>query len=197
MNPGLLPGAAGVQPGLYSMRIMQATPGRHSSPGKRRSPDSQLTSRMRLVVRCSMRAMPSGPGLAHPGGESGREQGGVDAVHQDGEPSPAGDAVLVGQVAAQEVEVGRASCGDVVAVGDGGADHEQQELGQGVGDAAHVARVVDGGEVVQQHAKTGLLRARPRDGGMEALRIGKALIESIRSQDVTHLNTGQSHLECC
>jgi len=73
----------------------------------------------------------SGPGLAHPGGEGGRERGGVDAVHEDGEPAPAGGAVLVGQVAAQEAEVGLAPCGDVVvvvAVGHGGADHEQQDL---------------------------------------------------------------------
>lgn len=70
----------------------------------------------------------------------------------------------MGQVATQEVHVG-GPVGDVVvivAVGHGAADHEQQDLGQGVVDAAHVARVLDGCEVAQQHAQAGLLRHKAR-----------------------------------
>ena len=54
---------------------------------------------------------------------------------------------------AQEREMGLAPGGDVVvvvAVGDGGAHDQQQDLGQWVGDAADIARVGDGGEVIQQ-----------------------------------------------
>jgi hypothetical protein len=53
---------------------------------------------------------------------------------------------------AQEVQMRLAPGGDVVvvvAVGDGGADHEQQDLGQRMTDAAHVARVVDRRKVLQ------------------------------------------------
>jgi hypothetical protein len=107
-----------------------------------------------------------GPGFAYPGGEGGREQGRVDAVHQDGQPAPAGDAVLVGQMASQEVQVGVAPRGDmvvVVAVGDGAANDQEQDLGQWVGNAAHVSRVVDGGKVVQQHTKAGFLWRKAMD----------------------------------
>lgn len=45
------------------------------------------------------------PGLADPGTESGREQGRVDAVHQNGQPAPAWQAVVVGHIAAQETEM--------------------------------------------------------------------------------------------
>jgi hypothetical protein len=106
-----------------------------------------------------------GPSLAHPSGEGGREQGRVDTVHQNGQPAPAGDAVLVGQMASQEVQVGVAPRGNmvvVVAVGDGAADHQEQDLGQRVGNATDVARVVDGGEVVQQCAEAGFLRRKAR-----------------------------------
>ena len=71
------------------------------------------------------------PALAHPGGEGGGEERGVDPVHQDGEPALAGHAVRVGQVPAEEIEMRRAPGGDVlvvVAVGDGAADDEQQHL---------------------------------------------------------------------
>ena len=86
-------------------------------------------------------------------GEGGGEERGVDPVHQDGEPALAGDAVRVGQVPAEEVEVRRAPGGDVlvvVAVGDGAADHEQEDLVEPVGDPPHVARVLDLGEVLEQ-----------------------------------------------
>jgi len=46
-----------------------------------------------------------GPSLAHPGRERGREQLGIDAVHQLGEPARARHPVMVGQEAAQELEM--------------------------------------------------------------------------------------------
>jgi hypothetical protein len=71
-----------------------------------------------------------------------------------------GDAVLVGQVPAEEVEVRSAPCGDVlvvVAVGDGAADHEQQHFRQRMQDPPNVARVFDVGEVVEQRREARLL----------------------------------------
>jgi hypothetical protein len=68
-------------------------------------------------------------------------------------------------MASQEVQVGVAPRGNmvvVVAVGDGAADHQEQDLGQRVGNATDVARVVDGGEVVQQCAEAGFLRRKAR-----------------------------------
>jgi hypothetical protein len=99
------------------------------------------------------------PALPHPAGEGGGEERGIDPVHQDGQPALAGHAVLVGQVPAEEVEVGRAPGGDVlvvVAVGDGAADDEQQDLVEPVADPPHVARVLHPGEVVEQRGKTRL-----------------------------------------
>ena len=100
-----------------------------------------------------------GPALPHPGGEGGGEERRVDPVHQDGQPALAGHAVLVGQVAAQEVEMRRAPGGDVlvvVAVGDGAADHQQQHLGQRMQDPPHVARVLHLREVVEQRREARL-----------------------------------------
>lgn len=68
--------------------------------------------------------------------------------------------MVIGQVTTQDVEVDLTLNGDVVvivAAGQGGADHEQQDLGQRVSDAAHGAWVVGDGEVVQQHDKAGLV----------------------------------------
>ena len=48
----------------------------------------------------------------------------------------------------------------VVAVGQGGADHQQQHLRQRVADPAHVARILDRGEVVEQNREAGLPRGR-------------------------------------
>ena len=99
------------------------------------------------------------PALPHPGGEGGGEERGVDPVHQDGEPALAGNAVLVGQVPAEEVEMRRAPGGDVlvvVAVGDGAADDEQQDLRQRMQDPPHVARVLDLGEVIEQRREARL-----------------------------------------
>ena len=99
------------------------------------------------------------PALPHPCGESGGEQRGIDAVHQDRQPAFAGNAVGVGQVPAQEIEVCGAPGGDVlviVAVGDGAADDEQQHLGQRMQDPPHVARVLDRSEMIQQRREARL-----------------------------------------
>ena len=102
---------------------------------------------------------PLRPALPHPGGKGGGEEPRVDAVHQDGEPALAGDAVGVGQVPAEEVEVRGPPGGDVlvvVAVGDGAADHQQQDLVEPVEDAPHVARVLHHREVLEQRRKARL-----------------------------------------
>lgn len=99
------------------------------------------------------------PALPHPSGEGGGEEPGVDPVHQDGEPALAGDAILVGQVAAQEGEMRRPPGSDVlvvVAVGDGAADDEQEDLVQTVADPPHVARVVHHREVLEQRREARL-----------------------------------------
>jgi len=38
-----------------------------------------------------------GPHLPHPGGEAGRKRSGIDPVHQQGEPTTAGNAVVMGR----------------------------------------------------------------------------------------------------
>jgi hypothetical protein len=99
------------------------------------------------------------PALPHPGGESGGEERGVDPVHQDGEPALAGDAVLVGEMPAEKVEVRGAPGGDVlviVAVGDGAADDEEEDLRQRVQNPPHVARVLHDGEMVEQRREARL-----------------------------------------
>jgi hypothetical protein len=62
---------------------------------------------------------------------------------------------------AQKVEMGLAPFGDVivvVAVGYGGAHHEQQDLRQGMQNTAGVTRIVAPSEVIEQHRKARLLR---------------------------------------
>ena len=74
----------------------------------------------------------------------------------------------------------------VVAVRHGAADHQQQHLRERVGDPPHVARVLDGGEMLQQHAEAGLLRGwagggQGHGGGSEADHPS----ESTKTQPVT------------
>ena len=97
-----------------------------------------------------------GPALAHPGRERRREQLGVDAVHQLGEPARARHTMMVGQEVAQEGEMRLAPVGDplvVVVVGDRGADHQQQHLGQRMRHAPGLARVLDRAEVLEQRGQ--------------------------------------------
>jgi len=100
-----------------------------------------------------------GPALAHPAGEGGGEERGVDPVHQDGEPALARHALRIGQAPAEKVEMRRAPGGDVlvvVAVGDGAADDEQEDLVEPVGDPPRVARVLHHGEMLEQRCEARL-----------------------------------------
>ena len=102
---------------------------------------------------------PIGPGLAHPGGEGGGKQRRIDAVHQQRKPAPAGSAVLVRQVAAQEGEVRLAPGRDgvvMVAVGHRRADDEQQDLAKRMGHPPRLARIVDDREVIEKRPETRL-----------------------------------------
>jgi hypothetical protein len=89
---------------------------------------------------------------------------------RDGEPALAGHAVRVRQVLAQEIEMRRAPGGDVlvvVAVGDGAADHQEQDLGQRMQDPPHVTRVLHLREVVEQRGEArlaGRVWAAPNQG---------------------------------
>jgi putative transposase len=121
--------------------------GRHRGPGARFSAEHPR----RFIQQFS--------DLTHPVGEGGGEQRRVDPVHQDGQPALARDAILVRQVAAEEAEMRRAPGGDVlvvVAVGDGAADHQQQDLGQRMQNPPHVTRVLHLGEVVEQRVEARL-----------------------------------------
>ena len=96
------------------------------------------------------------PGFPHPVGEGRGEQRRVDAVHQDGEPALAWNAMLVGEVLAEKAEMRRAPGGDVfvvVAIGDTAADHQKENLRQRMQDPPHVARVLHLRKVVEQRGK--------------------------------------------
>lgn len=63
-----------------------------------------------------------------------------------------GVAMRVRQVLAQEIHV-CPPVGDrviVIAIRDGAADHQQQDLSQGMQDAADVVQIIDGGKVLQK-----------------------------------------------
>ena len=83
----------------------------------------------------------------------------IGPSHQDGEPAFAGNAVLVGQVPAQEAEVRSAPGGDVlvvVAVSDGAADDESSTSGSGCR-IRRTSRVFLGlGEMIQQRREARL-----------------------------------------
>jgi hypothetical protein len=99
------------------------------------------------------------PDLPDPVREGGGEERRVDPVHQDGKPALTRDAMRVGLVLAEEVEMRRAPGRDVlvvVAVGDGAADDQQQDLGQRVQDPPHVARVFHLREVIEQRGEARL-----------------------------------------
>lgn len=103
-----------------------------------------------------------GQGLAHPGRESVCEQGRIDAVHQYGQPASAWHAVMIGQIAAQEVEMGRTPVGDqivVVAVADRATDHNKQHLRQRMGDPPRFARIFDGRKMLQKRLQARLLKS--------------------------------------
>jgi hypothetical protein len=96
------------------------------------------------------------PGLAYPTGEGGREQRRVNPVHQNGQPTPVWHAVSVAQLLAEERQMRGPPIGDgvvIVAVGNRGADHQQQGLAQRVENAANIERVLDAGEMLEQRGQ--------------------------------------------
>lgn len=92
-----------------------------------------LRSWLRREVLPSMATKSGWSGVSRThGGEAGREQAGIDAVHQHGQPASARHAVMIGQTAAQEVEM-RPPVGDqiiVVAIADRTADNQKQHFRQ-------------------------------------------------------------------
>src|SRR3954447_23495702 len=101
----------------------------------------------RLLARAPVMAAPRGlavdgdqlgrvrPSLAHPTHEAGREHLRIHAVHQRAQPIRTGDALKIGQEAAQEGEMGLAPIHDVVGIiagRDRAAYHQEQDLRQGV-----------------------------------------------------------------
>ena len=132
---------------------------------------------------------PFGPGLAHPGGEGGGEQRRVDTVHQDGQPAPAGDAVLHradGGAGSPDGLAPRGNMVVVVAVGDGAADHQEQDLGQRVGNA-HGRRAGRRWWRSGPAVRRGGIFATKGQGSLTwGLRIGGCPIELTQRQNVTH-----------
>jgi len=102
--------------------------------------------------------------LAGPIHEAGREQRGIETVHQDVEPAPAGHAVVKGQKTAQKIEMRLAPGGDVIEIiarGDRRAHHQQQHFGQRMGHTPWLARVFNDRKMIQQVGKT-----RRAEGGL-------------------------------
>src|SRR5215831_10119356 len=98
--------------------------------------------------------VPSRPHGGDEGREAAREQRRIDPVHQIAQPAGARHAVMEVTEAAQEIEVALAPKDDlveVVAGGDGGAGHQEQDLLERVGDAPALALVVQLGKVLEQH----------------------------------------------
>jgi len=82
-------------------------------------------------------------GIAHPAGEHRLEPHRNDPVHQDHEPTSAEYTVRAQRRALKEVEMRLTPGGDIVvavAVGDGAAHDQQQNLGKRVHDPMHIAR---------------------------------------------------------
>jgi hypothetical protein len=96
-----------------------------------------------------------------PGDEAFGEQRGVKGDHQVVEGIMAGDAVAVGQEAAQEVDMGFVPVVDldeVVGSGDAGAQHQRQNFRERVQHLAALPRVLEGGKAVQQgHGFAGVM----------------------------------------
>src|SRR5208337_134107 len=96
------------------------------------------------------------PKLARPAHEAARKQLWIDAVHKDVQPARPGNAVVIGQKAAQKRQMVLAPGGNIVEIvagGDGGTDGEKQHLCQRMSDPPRLARVVDLRKMVQKAAK--------------------------------------------
>ena len=107
-----------------------------------------------------------GPAGANPVHQAGGEQVRIDPVHHDIEPAPGGNSPVERQEPPQELKMGASLIGDgveAVALGDRGADAQQQNLVQLVSHVFRTAFVLDPRKVVQ-------LKSQPR-----RLRIGEGL----------------------
>jgi hypothetical protein len=107
---------------------------------------------------------------ARPGHEAGREQLGVDAVHQDIEPTPAGQAMVKRQKTAQKVQMSLAPGGNVIEIiarRNRPADNKQQDLRQGMGHPPLLARVLDNRKMIQKARKASLGKGCVHGGDSE------------------------------
>jgi hypothetical protein len=89
---------------------------------------------------------------ASPIHETGREEFGVDAVHQDVEPATARHAVVEGQKAAQKFKMHLAPGGDVIEIvagRDRPADHQQQHFAQRMRHPPLLARILNDRKMIQ------------------------------------------------
>jgi hypothetical protein len=94
-----------------------------------------------------------GPAGEDPVHEARGEQVRIDPVHHDVEPAPRWNPPVEGQEPLQELEMGLSPVGDgveAVAVGDRGADAQEQNLVQPVRHAFRTPLVREPGEVVQK-----------------------------------------------
>jgi hypothetical protein len=113
------------------------------------------------------RAEGLGPAGAHPVPEAGGEQIRIDPVHHDVEPAPRGNPPFERQESPQELEMGLSPVGDgveAVALGDRGADAQQQNLVQLVRHAFRTSFVLDPGKVIQQKPQPRRLGGFVRQG---------------------------------
>jgi hypothetical protein len=107
-----------------------------------------------------------GLGLAqpgHPGGEARLEPIRVERAEHGAQRVVAGDARGVGPEAAQEGQLLLApelDLDEIVRAGQGGAEQEQQDLGQGVEHLGLLPRVLQGREPVEQQRAGGLGHGR-------------------------------------
>jgi len=102
-----------------------------------------------------------GPAGADPVHEAGGEKVRIDPVHHDIEPAPRGNSPVEGQEPPQELEMGASPIRDgveAVALGDRGANAQQQNLVQLVSHAFRTPFVLDPGKVVQQKPQPRRLR---------------------------------------
>ena len=108
-----------------------------------------------------------GPAGANPVHEAGGEQVRIDPVHHDVDPAPRGNAPVERQKPPQELEMVASPISDgveAVALGDRGADAQQQNLVQLVSHVFRTAFVLDPGKVLQQKSQPRRSRGFVRRG---------------------------------
>ena len=99
------------------------------------------------------------PSLRHPGAKRRREHLRIEPVHQGAQPIRAGHAKMEFAKPAQEVEVGFSPIDDVlvvVAIGDGGADDQEQHLPQRIHHPPRLALVLNRGKMLQKQRQARL-----------------------------------------